>query len=147
MPEDAPLVERNAAVGGQVGGDARTPGDAIAQIDQMRNLLLEALHVSGERIAQPLDDLEHREIDIAHALADHELAAVRREHALEVAHELRHTMAPERLAAALRSRALVLVVELAADRVMRVVDLDHEVTDGELKLVRPQPALLVARRE
>ena len=37
--------------------------------------------------------------------------------------------------------------EPRADRMMGVVDLDHEIGDGELQLVRPQPPRLVARRQ
>ena len=48
---------------------------------------------------------------------------------------------------ALRLRLLILIVETRANRMMRVVDLHHEVRDGELQLMHPQPIGLALRRK
>ena len=45
--------------------------------------------------------------------------------------------------ALLRLAALVLVIEVDRDRVVGVVGLDHEVGDGELELIDPQPLFLL----
>ena len=42
--------------------------------------------------------------------------------------------------------ALVLVVKAARDRMMAVVDLGHQVRDGQLQLMCPQATGFVARR-
>src|SRR5579862_7151684 len=73
---DAPLAERNAPLRCQVGFDARALRDSVAQRDQPRHFLLKAFHAFGEGIAQTLDDLEHRQIDVARPAADHVSAAV-----------------------------------------------------------------------
>src|SRR5436305_1151700 len=93
--EDAPLIERDSPLRLQIGGDARTLGHGIAQLDQTRHLLLEALHAFGERVAQPLDDLKQAQIDIADGAAEHIGAAAVRQHILEIAEQLRHATAPE----------------------------------------------------
>src|SRR3977135_2325226 len=46
-----------------------------------------------------------------------------------------------------RFRFLVLVIEIAAQRMMRVVGLPDEIGDGELDLVDPKPLRLVFRSE
>src|SRR4051794_22970817 len=46
--EDAPFVERNSPLRLQIGGDARTLGHGIAQLDQARHLFLESLHAFGK---------------------------------------------------------------------------------------------------
>src|SRR6202050_302456 len=144
---DAPLAERNAPLRCQIGFDARPLGDPIAQRDQPRHFLLEALHALGKGIAHALDDLAHRQIDVARATADHMGAAVVVQHALEIAQEFRHPVAPEILRAPPRCRALLLEIEPARHRMMGVVDIHDEVGNGELQLMRPQLSGLVARRE
>ncbi len=121
--------------------------DPIVQRDQAGNFLLEALHALGEGVAQSLDDLEEREVDIAQPAADQIFAAVLLQHALEITQEFRHAIAPEILGAALGRRPLLLVIEPAGDRMMGVVNLDHEIGDGELQLMRPQSPGFVARRQ
>ena len=44
-------------------------------------------------------------------------------------------------------RLLLLIIQPAADGVMGVVDLEHEVGEGELQLMGPQLAAGIARRE
>ena len=68
---------------------------------------------------------------------------VLRQHALEIAEELRHALLEEEGAATLRLGALILVIEAARDRMMGLMHLGHEIGDGELQLVRPQPSGLV----
>ena len=88
-----------------------------------------------------------REIDVSQPAPDQILAAILLQHALEIAEEFRHAIAPEILGAPLRRRLLLLVIEPARDRMVRVVDLDDEIGDGELELMRPKPSRLVARRQ
>ena len=73
------------------------------------------------------------------------MAAAAAKHVLEIAEELRRAVPPEFGGAAHRLLPLILIVERARNRVMSVVDLHEEVGNGELQLVRPQPAGLVAR--
>ena len=136
---DAPLAERDAPLRREIRRDARALRDAVAQRDHARDLLLEPLHALREAVAQALDDLEQAEIDISELAAEQEMAAAARQNLLEVAEEFRHAIAPEIPGAALGRRNLLLEIEPAGHRMMRVVDLDHQVRDGELQLVRPQP--------
>ena len=75
------------------------------------------------------------------------MAAAALEELLEIAEEFRHAIAPEIPRAALGRRDLLLEIEPARHRMMRVVDFHHQVGDGELQLMRPQPPGLVLRRE
>src|SRR5580704_11272784 len=143
---NAPLAEWNSASGGKIGLDTRALRHAIAQRDQSGHFLLEPLHPPGERITQSLDNLEDREIDITQPAADHISAAVALEYALEVAEEFWHAITPEILGAPLRGRLLLLKVEPAGDRMVRIVDVLNHISDGELQLMRPQPARFVSRR-
>src|SRR5499427_2094225 len=142
-----PLAERDAPLRGEIGGNPRPLGDAVVQRDDARHLALEPLHPAGEGVAQALDDLEQREVRIGELAADEIRAAAAGEHALEIAQEFRQAIAPEIFRGELRRRALLLVIEIAGDRVMGVVDQHHEVSDGELQLMHPQPSGLVAGRE
>src|ERR1041384_8172435 len=144
---DAPLAERNAALRGEIGGDARALGDAIAQRDHARNLLLEPLHALGEAVAQALDDLEQAEVDIGEPAAGEPWPAALRQDHLEITEELWHAITPEIPGTALCRGDLLLEIEPACHRVMRVVDFDDEVRDGELQLMQPQPLGLVLRGE
>src|SRR5215471_11314797 len=144
---NAPLAERDAPPRGEIGGNPRPLGDAVVQRDDARHLALEPLHPLGESVTQALDDLEQREIRIAELAADEIGAAAVSQHALEIAQEFRQAMAPEIFRGELRRRALLLVIEVAGDRMMSIVDQHHEVGDGELQLMHPQPSGLVARRE
>src|SRR3954469_5186173 len=62
--EDAFLVEGDPALACEIRFDVRPRGDAIVQIDQPRYLALERLHALRKCIAEPLDDLEQREIGV-----------------------------------------------------------------------------------
>src|SRR5207248_128724 len=84
--------------------------------------------------------------DIAKA-ASEQPGSVALKHLLEVAEELRHAIAPKVPGAALRRRNLLLEVEPARHRMMGVVDLDNQVRNGELQLMRPEPLGLVFRRK
>ena len=74
MAEDAVLVERDAAVRGEIGGDARAGGDPVVQGDDPRILRFERRHRAREGVAQPGHDLEQRQIGIAQ-LAPRQMAA------------------------------------------------------------------------
>src|SRR5712691_2880259 len=142
-----PLAESDASLGGEIGGDAGTGGDAVAQRDDARNSPFESLHAVGEGVAQALHDLEQGEVDVAEPAAEELGPAALADHALEIAQEFRHAIAPEVRGAALRGRALLFVIEPARDRMMGVVDVGDEIGDGELQLMRPQRAGFVARRK
>src|SRR6185437_4069011 len=101
----------------------------------------------GKCVAQTFDDLKQRQVNVSEPSPDHILAAVVLEHAFEIAQKLRRAMAPEIGRAPLRRRLLLLVIEPAGNRVMRVVNVYDQIRDGELQLVRPQPSGLVARRK
>src|SRR6516165_8579007 len=143
----APLAERDAPRRGEIGGNARPLGDAVVQRDDARHLALEPLHPLGEGVTQALDDLEQRQVRIGELAADEIGAAAVCEHALEIAQEFRQAVAPEIFGGELCRRALLFVIEVAGDRMMGVVDQHHEVGDGELQLMHPQPSGLVAGRE
>src|SRR6185437_3088137 len=100
-------------------------------------------------IAQPLNDLELRQIGIAEPRADEVLVAGRiaLEHALEIVEEFGRAVPEEIAGAALRFGPLILVIEAAGDRMMGIMCLDHEVGDGELKLVRPEASGFAGRRQ
>ena len=69
------------------------------------------------------------------------------QNALEPSQELGNSVFPERLCPAPRLGLLVLVIEIAAQRMMRVVGLPDEIGDGELDLVDPKPPRRVCRSE
>src|ERR1700688_797037 len=96
---DAPLAEIDAPLGSKVRFDPRALCHAIVQRDQAGNFLLETLHALGKGVAQSLDDLEEREVDIAQPAADQIFAAVLLQHALEIIQEFRHAITPEILGA------------------------------------------------
>jgi hypothetical protein len=66
----------DAPLRGEVGLDARALGDAVVQRDKAGYFLLEALHALGKGVAQPLDDLKQRQIDVTEPAADQIFAAV-----------------------------------------------------------------------
>src|SRR5262249_18777945 len=118
---DAPLAERDAPFRGEIGGDARPFPHPAVQRDEARDLSLEPFHALGERIAQALDDLEQREVDIGQLAAEEIIAAARGEHALEVAEKFRHAIFPEIGGAPLGGRDLLLEGELAGACMMRIL--------------------------
>ena len=99
-----------------------------------------ARHRVRERVAQAGDDLERGQIDVGAVRADQPLAAARAvagQDLLEPAEVLRQALLDEVARPSLRrGAALVLVVEPARDRVVRVVDLADEVRERELDLMR-----------
>src|SRR5580704_10369386 len=147
MPEDAVLVEGNAAVAFEIRLDPRSRGNPVAQADEARNLALERLHALRKSIAQPLDDLEQREIDIGDATAGNKRPAACLQYLLEIAEIFRHALLPELLGALLGGRALILVVQGRPERMVGVVDLQHEIGDGQLQLVHPELWAFRLRRQ
>src|SRR5206468_2303738 len=147
MPEDVVLVERDAPLRFEVRGDARPCRDPLVQRDRPRIFRRPPLHRAGKSIAQAGDHLEERQVRIGKRLAEKPSAFFARQHALEVAEEFRQALGGEVRGAALRFGLLVLVVEGAPDRVMRIVHFDQPVGDGELELVRPETRRLALRRE
>ncbi len=145
--EDPVLVEGDAPRGGEVGGEARAGGDAVAQGDEVGVVALGARPPPREGVREPGEHLEHRQVDVRGRAPDEVLPAAMRERPLEVREEFRHARVDELRRAPLRLGALVLVVEARPHGVVRVVDLVDEVRDGELELVRPAPPLLVRGRQ
>src|SRR5262249_55033768 len=110
-PEDALLIEGNAAVAGEIGLDVRPRGDAVVQFDQPRHLAFKRLHVCWKSVAQAGDKLEQREVDIGRLAPGHVGGAALLHQPLEIAEILWHALLPEFLRALLGGRALVLVIE------------------------------------
>src|SRR5215470_10451212 len=77
MPEDAVLVEGDAAVRGEIGGDAGAGGNAIVRADDAPMSGLEPRHHPRKGVAQPGDDLEQRQLGIGEFGADEALVARR----------------------------------------------------------------------
>src|SRR5262249_37296791 len=141
-------VARAAARGGRAGGEGRVFGYFIAPGGEALELALVALHRARERVAQPLHDLEQRQIDVRRFVADGIAGpAVALDRSLEVAEILRNAPLAEILGAPLRLALLLLVVEHAGDRVVHLAGFFNEVGDRELELVRPQSIRLAPRRE
>src|SRR5690242_20346576 len=114
VAEDAHLVERNPALARKIRRDARTPGDAVAHRDDARDLALQPLHRLREGVAQPLDDLEQREVRIGEPAAEQERATAFRDHVVEIAEVFWRATLAKILSAPLRLLFLVLVVEAGA---------------------------------
>src|SRR5258706_3583792 len=147
MPEDAVLIEGDAPPGREISGNARPRCGAAMKRDRPRVFRLQPLHRPGKSIAQTRDHLEKRKVRVGKRLAEEPPASFAPEHPLEVADEFRQPLGGEVRGAALRLGFLVLVVEGAPDRVVRVVRFDQPVGDGELELVRPHPGRLAFRHE
>src|SRR5712691_1028587 len=140
MPEDAVLIEGDAPPGREISGNARPRCGAAMKRDRPRVFRLQPLHRPGKSIAQTSDHLEKRNVRVGKRLAEEPAASFAREHSLEVAEEFRQALGGEVRGAAPGFGLLVLVVEGAPDRVVRVVRFDQPVGDGELELVCPEPA-------
>src|SRR5215204_5396635 len=147
MPENSPFVEWYPAFRGEIGRDPRPLRHTVAQRNHARHFLFEPLHPFRKGVAEAFNHLEQRKVDIAEPAAKEIRTTTARDHLLEIAKIFRHATFPEISRAALSLRALLLVIEHARDRVMRVMDLPHQIRDGELQLVRPQSAILVLGRK
>jgi len=132
MPKDTLLVEWEPPLRGEIGRDARTLGDAVVHADDSREFLLQALHRSWECVAKAFDDLEQRQVGIAEPTAQEKGAPAAGDHAFEILQEFRQAGFVEIRRALLRFLALVFVIEPGSDRVVCVMDLDHEIGDREL---------------
>src|SRR5256885_12170767 len=102
-----------------------------------------------EGISQTRNHLRHRQVRVAQACPDHPgpTRTVKFEDTLEVAEKLRHAHGQEVLRAPLGCRLLFLVGIAVSEGVMGMKNLQVEIQDGELQLMRPQPARLIRRRE
>src|ERR1700750_2754100 len=101
MPENALFIERDAARGGEVGGDPRAQRNLVVEGDQSGMTAPDALHGPGKGGAEGFENLEHREIRIGETPLDEEALAggVAREHAFEIAEVFGHAMPEEDLRA------------------------------------------------
>ena len=77
MPEEAVFVEGEAARALHIGGDARPLGDAVVERGDAWAFAELALGRLGEGIAEPLDDLEERQVGIGQPAADQVAVAFR----------------------------------------------------------------------
>src|SRR6267143_4916324 len=116
LPEDAVLVEGDAAVAGEIGLDIGSRGDAVVQIDQAGNPALEGFHALGKCIAQAFDDLEQREINISDPAAGEIGAAIAVQQLLEIAEIFWRPLLPEFVGALFRRLTLILVIQRGAER-------------------------------
>src|SRR5690348_453324 len=107
------------------------------QRDEPGNLSLEALHALGEGVAQALDDLEQRKINVSKPASDDESTAIVFQHALEIAEIFRHAVTPEILGSPPRRRPLLLKIKPARDRMVGIVNFNDEVGNRQLQLMRP----------
>src|SRR4029077_14267389 len=119
--------------------NTRAREDLVVQRAQARAGSQRLAAGQGKRVTQPGDDLGHRQIDVADPCPDHVAVAGRiaSENLLEIPEKLRQTVLPERGRASLRFGLLLLVVKATSHRVMGVMDLDDEVFDRQLQLMRP----------
>src|SRR5688572_32822447 len=60
--EDALLIEGNAPLGGEIGGQARAARDAVVQIHDSPVLLFHPGHGVRKSVPQPFDHLEERQM-------------------------------------------------------------------------------------
>src|SRR5256885_1521533 len=96
MPEDAVLVEGDAALGGEIGCNSGTLRDGVSKRDDARHATLDAPHGAREGVPQAFDELEKRQIGIRRARAKEPVAAaVPLDDPLEVPEELRDAVADE----------------------------------------------------
>src|SRR6516164_10951907 len=146
MPEQAALVERNSPIACEVGLDVRPRRDTAVQIDEARDFTFKLLHPLWKGVAQPLHDLKQRQIDVSESAAG-DVAAVGLQYLLEIAEIFRHPLLPELLGALFCRRALVLEVEAWPERMMGVVNFQHEIGDRKLQLMHPQPCCFRFRRK
>ena len=149
MTEDAVLVEGDALLAREIGLDPRPGRDSVTERDDARNLRKLALHRLRKGVGEALDHLEERQVGRRKSRADQMRLALRvaLKDRLEPVEEFRNAALAEQLRPAERLRLLVLVVEVAAERMVGVVRLDHDVGDGELDLVCPEAPDLALRRE
>src|SRR5882672_10456404 len=102
MPEDTVLVERDAPLRREIGGDARPRRDALVKRDRSLIFRFQPLHRAGEGIAQARDHLEKRKVRVGKRLAEEPSAFFAHQHPLEVAEEFRQALGGEVRGAALR---------------------------------------------
>ena len=147
VPENAVLVEGNAALAVEIGLDIRPDGNAVVKFGQSRNFSFERLHAPWKRVAQPFHELEQRQIDIGQPAAGDVRTAAALQQPLLIAELFRHPFFPELPGTLFRGRPLVLVIQRYPDRMMGIVNLGHEIRDGQLQLIDPQPPRLGLRRQ
>src|SRR5208283_1835365 len=135
------LVECEAAAAVQIGADSRTLRNSLMQSLHARNLGKTCLRPSRKGVKQALDDLEERQIGIAYSLADEVLIAlwITRQYALKPVEVLWDSLLPIMLCATQCFRFLLLVIEIGAQRMVRIVSFHDKVGDGELDLMDPKP--------
>src|ERR1700734_3690615 len=102
-----------------------------------------------EGVAQTGNHLEQGQIHVGEPRAEEKarLPSAAPENIVEVSEELRHTAFQKIGTAPPRLLALLLKIKTSRYRMMRVVDLDHEVRDGELQLMHTDPCARIARHE
>src|SRR2546423_9194760 len=149
MPENALFIERDTALRLQIVSDVRPGGDLVMQRGYARKAAFEPRHRARERIAQPGNELNQRQVAIADPPSDQIAVAPRvaLDDPFEIAELLRNAVGDKIGGTAARFLPLVLVIEGRGDRVMRIVGFIDDIGDRQLQLMRPEPSRLVARRE
>src|SRR6185437_581308 len=93
--------------------------------------------------------LKHRQIDVSQLRAGKVAlpALITRQQRFEVAEKLRQPILQKILGPPPRFLLLVFVIQTGADRMVGVVNLDQKIGEGQLQLMRPEPAGLLLRGE
>src|ERR1700729_172823 len=149
MTKNALVVEGDTAWRGKVGRDARALLHPLVQCEQPPVLACKLGACFGEGVAQSGNHLEHGQVRIAQPRAQEKtrLPAAAPHNVIEVAEVLRHAVLQKIGTAAPCFLALLLKIEISRYGVMGVVDLDHEVRNGKLQLMHPEPRARSARHE
>src|SRR6185437_9614203 len=147
--ENARFIEGNPPVRGEIGGDARKRRDRSGQRGNRRIELAGIRERAREGVSQARPDLEQREVHGGEVAPDSMRwsGRIAGEHALEIAEVLWRPVLQKRRGARLGLFSLVLEVELGRDRMVRVVNLGHEIGDRELEPAGENAACLVLRRK
>src|SRR5579859_6962239 len=148
MPKQVLVVEVHAPAGGHVACNSRPREYRVVQSEEPRAPPKRSAAGGGESVAQSGNDLSRRQIGAGQAASHHPWRMrIELEDALEVSKEFRHPHPKEILGAPFGRRPLFLIGVAVAQRVMRAKNLDIEIEDGQYQLVRPEPSLLIRRRE
>ena len=133
MAKDPLLIEGQAPLGRKIRSEPGARCDSVVQRDHSSMFAFLLGQRAWKGIAQSFDHLEERQIDVGNRVADENAAAVALQHLLKVIQKLRQTFGCEILRAALGFALLLLVIQAAGDRMMRVVNLGDPIGDGELQ--------------
>ncbi len=149
VPENAILVERYAALGGEVSGNARASGDLGLEREEAGMLGASFFMPLGKAYSRPESSwkVARSTYDVSLPTRCRWRPLARSRMPSEVAQELRRSLGQEAVRALRGFGLLIFVVEAGADGMVGVVDLVHEIGDGEHELVSGDPGGLVVGDE